>query len=135
MEFPNVEWITQSGHPASGTRLQFAEVNAWPGDPDFVPGEFARVIDHNDDDTVIFGPTRNTVEATREYQRRVDQFVKVNERQGDTYADYELAKIDKSQNVLVKFRDRADGSTRWMVVRPATMAKIAAILRESPENQ
>jgi hypothetical protein len=36
---------------------------------------------------------------------------------------------------VVKFRDVDDNSTRWMLVRPDTMAKIAAILREAPENQ
>jgi hypothetical protein len=135
MEFPNVEWVTQSGHPASGTRLQFAEVNEWPGDPHFVPGQFARVIDHSNGDEIVFGPTRNDVEATREYQRRVDLFVKANEPQRRTYAEYELAKIDKSRTIVVKFRDVDDNSTRWMLVRPDTMAKIAAILREAPENQ
>lgn len=53
----------------------------------------------------------------------------------ETYADYELARIDKSRPVKVKFRDADGDITLWMRVSPASMAKIAAILRQAPEGQ
>lgn len=52
-----------------------------------------------------------------------------------SYAEYELCKIDKSRNLKVKFWDAHGGVTRKLKVTPATMAKLAAILREAPENQ
>lgn len=53
----------------------------------------------------------------------------------DTYAEYELCKIDKSKDLKVKFWDARGGETRKLKVTPETMAKIAAILREAPENR
>lgn len=73
MEFPFALWFTESGHPASGTRLQFADVSEWPGDPHYVPGTWARITR---DGEIVYGPVRNTVEATREYNRRVDAYLK-----------------------------------------------------------
>lgn len=52
-----------------------------------------------------------------------------------SYAEYELCKIDKSQDLKVKFWDARGGMTRKLKVTPETMAKLAAILREAPENR
>jgi hypothetical protein len=52
----------------------------------------------------------------------------------DTYADYELCKIDKSENVRIQFVDHQDASTNWISITPETMARIAAILRTAPET-
>lgn len=123
MEFPNVEWTTESGHPASGIRYQVAEVNAWPGDPHFVPGQFARVVQVRNGN-VLVAPMRNTTEVYRRYNRYVQAAL-----------EYELAKIDTSENMRVVFIDNEGDTTRPIMVTPETMVKIAAILRDAPENQ
>jgi hypothetical protein len=139
MEFPNVEWITESSHPASGLAYQVAEVNAWPGDPHFVPGQFARVVK---DDRTLWGPLRNTAEGYRVYGRFVRAAIEeleVTETTGKkssrSYAEYELAKLDKSENMRAVFKDNKGGKTRQIMITPETMVKIASILRKAPENQ
>lgn len=138
-EFPNVKWVTESSHPASGLAYQVAEVNSWPGDPHFVPGYYARVLRGSE---ILSPPQRNTTEVYRIYSRFVqaaiediEATVAADAMSSRSYAEYELAKIDKSEAVRVKFWDSQGGETRKIRVTPATMAKIAAILREAPENQ
>lgn len=137
--FPDVTWVTESSHPASGLAYQVAEVNAWPGDPHFVPGQFARVLW---DSMIMSPPQRNTTEVYRIYNRSMQAAIENMEAaaaadgmSSRSYAEYELTKIDKSRDLRVKFWDSRGGETRKIRVTPATMAKIAAILREAPENQ
>lgn len=51
-----------------------------------------------------------------------------------TYADYELCKIDKSENVKIKLVDQRGAYTNWISITPETMARIAAVLRTAPET-
>jgi hypothetical protein len=52
----------------------------------------------------------------------------------DTYADYELCKIDKSENIRIQLKDHRGVGTNWISITPETMARIAAILRTAPET-
>lgn len=50
----------------------------------------------------------------------------------DTYAEYELNKVNRNETVKVKFRNDG-GETRWISITPSTLAKIESILRDAPE--
>lgn len=50
----------------------------------------------------------------------------------NTYAEYELSKVDRNEVVRVKFRNEG-GGTRWLAITPDTLAKIEGVLKDAPE--
>lgn len=52
-----------------------------------------------------------------------------------TYADYELNKVDTSKNVRLQIRDADGDATHWIMITPATLERLAEVLRTSPEGQ
>lgn len=54
----------------------------------------------------------------------------------DSYAEYELAKVNQESDLLrIKVADAFEGETRWMNITPETLAKVKAVLHDAPEMQ